>query len=330
MIDRPMNAAAFPRRSVPPTRRPQLRLAADVDAMSALQPDWALQYDQLARGSFFGSVQQARLPQLHLAAETLSKAARQRGRTQPGAIGFALGLSACGPSFFHGQRLGSGFLMIGRGDELDLTTPDDFQLIGMLVEEPLLADIWPRLYQLARPAWLGQRLVLPLPREAASLLRARHLGVLEGAVPDTDGRAAACLRDAILLEWLRVLPTHAEVPDLSAIDARRRLVGRACDFVLAAGDEPPTMLAVCRAVGASPRKLEYCFRSVLGTSPSRYLRTMRLNAVRRELRLCGDPARTIQDIAARWGFWHMSAFAAAYRGQFGELPSRTRQQALAA
>lgn len=312
---------------MPLAARPQLRHADDADAMSALQPDWALQYDQLARGSFFGSVQQARLPQVHLAAETLSKAVRQRGRTQPGAIGFALGLSARGPSFFHGQRLDSGFLMIGRGDELDLTTPDDFHLIGMLVDEPLLADIWPRLYQQARPAWLGQRLVLPIPRESAWLLRARHLGVLEGAVPDTDGRAAACLRDAILLEWLRILPTHAEPADLPAIDARRKLVERACEFVLAAGDEPPTMLGVCRAVGASPRKLEYCFRGVLGTSPSRYLRTMRLNAVRRELRVGGDLPRTIQDIAARWGFWHMSAFAAAYRRQFGELPSRTRQRA---
>jgi len=36
------------------------------------------------------------------------------------------------------------------------------------------------------------------------------------------------------------------------------------------------LLALCRAVGASPRKLAYCFQDVLGMSPARYLRLMRL------------------------------------------------------
>jgi AraC family ethanolamine operon transcriptional activator len=31
----------------------------------------------------------------------------------------------------------------------------------------------------------------------------------------------------------------------------------------------------------------------------------------------------INEIANRWGFWHMSQFAADYRRFFGELPSET-------
>jgi len=31
----------------------------------------------------------------------------------------------------------------------------------------------------------------------------------------------------------------------------------------------------------------------------------------------------VQDIAARWGFWHLSHFANDYRRMFGELPSET-------
>lgn len=56
-------------------------------------------------------------------------------------------------------------------------------------------------------------------------------------------------------------------------------------------------------------------------SPVTYLRTMRLNRVRSELRQC--PASTVGDVAARWGFWHLSRFAREYRALFGELPSAT-------
>jgi len=48
---------------------------------------------------------------------------------------------------------------------------------------------------------------------------------------------------------------------------------------------------------------------------------MRLNGVKRELRR--GQGESVQDVAARWGFWHHGEFAAAYRRQFGELPSQT-------
>jgi len=46
-----------------------------------------------------------------------------------------------------------------------------------------------------------------------------------------------------------------------------------------------------------------------------YLRAMRLNGVRRMLK-AADPARdSVQDIAARWGFWH--PYVQNYRPHFG-------------
>jgi AraC family ethanolamine operon transcriptional activator len=74
------------------------------------------------------------------------------------------------------------------------------------------------------------------------------------------------------------------------------------------------------------RTLQNCFQEALGMSPASYLRTVRLNAVRRALRE-GPPATTIADTAARWGFWHMGHFSQEYKTLFGETPSQTRQQA---
>jgi AraC family ethanolamine operon transcriptional activator len=87
------------------------------------------------------------------------------------------------------------------------------------------------------------------------------------------------------------------------------------------------MLELCSQVGASRRKLTYCFQDVLGTSPMQYLRAVRLNGVRRELR--SGEAAAVQDAAARWGFFHMGQFSTDYKKQFGELPSATLRAAAA-
>ena len=58
-------------------------------------------------------------------------------------------------------------------------------------------------------------------------------------------------------------------------------------------------------------------------SPGAYLRAVRLNSVRKQLRL-GDPQSTkISDIANACGFWHLGQFAADYKRHFGERPSET-------
>jgi AraC family ethanolamine operon transcriptional activator len=93
-------------------------------------------------------------------------------------------------------------------------------------------------------------------------------------------------------------------------------------------DEAISVPELCAATGVSRRALQYAFEDVLHLSPVTYLRAMRLNRVRAELLAgCAD---SVGDIAARWGFWHLSRFAAEYRELFGELPSATRTRAATA
>jgi AraC family ethanolamine operon transcriptional activator len=88
-------------------------------------------------------------------------------------------------------------------------------------------------------------------------------------------------------------------------------------------NEPHTVRDICRVANVSERTLQYAFRERFGISPKSYLMALRLNGIRRDLRRA-DPASTrITDLAIRWGFWHMSQFAADYRRFFGELPSNT-------
>ena len=62
---------------------------------------------------------------------------------------------------------------------------------------------------------------------------------------------------------------------------------------------------------------------VLGINPVAFLRAMRLNGVRRDLRSACSAGDCVQDVAARWGFWHLGHFVTDYKHMFGELPSQT-------
>lgn len=299
----------------------------DLDHLAAAQPGWQLQYEQLSAGRLQARVAQVQLPLLRLVQEHTSQALRQRGRFRPGEVGLALGTTHAAGGYFHGQRLDADAIMIGRGDELDLVTPADNLLVGVVVDAALLSEVWLALYRKPWSAWLDCQVVTPARSGMATIVRAQHLRVIDGVLAQpallADAKAAMRLRDTMLMDWLDAIPERVDVSGLKSAQQRRELVDRACSWVLQQPDDPPTLLAVCRSVGSSPRRLEYCFRDVLGISAHKYLRALRLNAVRRALKEPADGPRRIHDVAARWGFWHMGAFSAAYKQQFGELPSAT-------
>jgi len=296
----------------------------DVDAQAQAQPGWRQHYEQLSAGPFEGWVQHVQLPGLRLVREDSRRAVHQRGDLGQGAYGLALPLSASGPAIFNGQRVGPDDLMVGRGDALDLVTPEQFSLIAVVVDDGLLHPLWQRMYGKQPSAWIEQQLVLPARPAAAAAVRRLQLQALQELCADdspiTTETALLQLRDALLIEWIEALPERVDARELPTLAARKRLVEQACALMLAQADEPLSMLQVCRQVGASRRKLNYCFQDVLGTSPLKYLRALRLNGVRRDLR---GGACSVQQAAARWGFWQLGEFAAAYRRQFGELPSQT-------
>ncbi|WP_295780414.1 AraC family transcriptional regulator [uncultured Microbacterium sp.] len=100
-------------------------------------------------------------------------------------------------------------------------------------------------------------------------------------------------------------------------------VRRAKAFVEAHAAEPVALADIAQAARLSPRGLQYAFRAATGRTPMQYLRRVRLDAARAELRVADPSVETVAAIAARWGFSNLGRFAAMYRGEFGETPSTT-------
>ncbi|MCM2131302.1 helix-turn-helix domain-containing protein [Larsenimonas rhizosphaerae] len=116
--------------------------------------------------------------------------------------------------------------------------------------------------------------------------------------------------------------------DASNYRTRRYIVDYCQSLIHSRPDDPPSLMALCDQLKISRRTLQYSFQAEVGQSPVTYLRALRLNAVRRSL--LQDPTQRLADAAAGQGFFHQSYFCREYRRLFQELPSATRDRALAA
>lgn len=142
-----------------------------------------------------------------------------------------------------------------------------------------------------------------------------------GSHPLVSAAAGRLLAATALATFANTAVGDGSTPEMTA--AAPRVLRRAMAYIdeHAAGDV--SLADVAAACHVSVRALQLAFRRHLGTTPSAYLRRMRLEGVRRELRERDAEETTVTEVAARWGFAHPGRFAASYRDAFAELPSRT-------
>ncbi len=98
------------------------------------------------------------------------------------------------------------------------------------------------------------------------------------------------------------------------------------DYIQSLPNKDISIEMICSDTGINIRTLQRAFLEKYGVTPKSYLQSQRLNEAYKAL-LDSDPKTAkIRDIALSQGYWHMSQFAADYRRQFGELPSKTLAQ----
>jgi AraC family transcriptional regulator, glycine betaine-responsive activator len=108
---------------------------------------------------------------------------------------------------------------------------------------------------------------------------------------------------------------------LGSLSRREPRVAKAIRLMEERIDAPPSIEAIARRVGVTPRTLETLFRKSVGTTPGAYFLTLRLNAARR---LLVDARLSAAEIAVRTGFSSTSAFSRAFKARFGESPRAAR------
>lgn len=306
--------------------------STDVDEHCAALGRWRLSYDQISAGAFAGSFTQLSLPHVEVFREITSQQVRQYGQLGADSFGIGLPWRGNGEINCNGASVAGSQVIACIDAEVDMCTPRGFELRGVVMSAKLIEQLANALdVELPRAVWHQLR-VIETDEAAVARLRALLATIHDDLAPSafTDPAACSRLEDALLVEIMDMLPTARPCDVGRSAAARKRTVARACEMMLAFDDRPVSILDVCKAVGASPRKLGYCFQEVLGTSPMHYWRAMRLNRVRRDLKRRDGPLAGVYDVAVRHGFWHFSQFSLDYKRHFCELPSETLRRARAA
>ncbi|WP_341891934.1 helix-turn-helix domain-containing protein [Variovorax sp. YR752] len=305
-------------------------LANDVDEHAANLAGWQQRYDQLSRGAFRGEIAELWFDDVQVFRERTSHAVRQACSIRPGTVWCGVTLAHDG-SRIEGHLVGEGGVMVsGNPAEFELSTPDRHDILGIVASRTSLHEVAQALGTalngdaLEHPTWLA------CPPEArAQLVHGLSQLVGEGVAGRNCHASAQSRRfaqHAVLESLLAVLATpQADSHECLSFERRRRLVRAACEATISQADAVPTVPDLCARLHVSRRTLQYAFETVAGTSPVLYLRALRLNAVRRDLR--AGRATKVQDAAARHGFWSLSQFSSDYRQQFAERPSQTLERA---
>ena len=312
----------------------QIDRFSDVHAHAQSLRSWRQTYSQISAGTLDSSLHQVTTPRAHLFREQMNQRVVQHGVAPAGHVCFAVPISAPGRVCMQGRDAddNSVFLLQG-GDEFMFHMPNGMDMLSMTFERTLYDEVVALLGAQTDFDKLLRQSVIQVPTRRLQHARRRMVAMFSEAVHTREMAGSSEhereLERAMLEELLLLIadPSSTGRPR-DTQSAHSFIVDRCHHIAVADGSAAPSVIELCQQLHVSRRTVQNSFRNVAETTPLHYLRSLRLNGVRRELTSTVPTKVSIGDAAARWGFFHLSHFAADYQELFGELPSQTRRLAV--
>ena len=292
-------------------------------------------YEQVERGPFRGRITELLLDSVHILRDQVFNPIGYAGPAWTGSHVFFSFLPSAGAAFLHGRQVGTNtILKYPRDHSLRAFCNGPIDCVAISVkDDAVMEEAARRTGEEISTASLRQALYVPHAELVgrfqqcgagmlAQVAEAPHL------MDDLEWRRA--VKQGVTQLLLEIIQSGTSAPQkLPPPSTRAYIVDKAIEYMHAYPNSLPVLSDVCRVVRASPRTLRYSFEEIVGVSPGHYMLSLRLRAVRRELRE-GEGAIGIHRVAQRHGFNHMGRFALFYQQAFGERPSDTCRHTSAA
>jgi AraC-like DNA-binding protein len=303
----------------------------DVHVHAAAVRDWHQTYSQITAGTLESSLMQLTGTRCHVFREQINQRVVQHGEAPKDKVCFAVPIATPGAIRMQGREADDRSIFFLRGgEEFMFHMPMGMDMLAITFERELFERTLLDMPEGDEISTLLRQPVIKVPPQRFADCRRRLLVMFSEALANDDlGNTVQREREleqAMLDELLQLM----SAPDC---DRRQRqgssthsyIVEKCHHLTMSAALNAPSVIDLCQRLQVSRRTVQNSFRSVAETTPLNYLRSVRLNGVRRELMSTRASDLSIGDAAANWGFFHLSHFAADYQELFGELPSQTRR-----
>lgn len=276
---------------------------------------------QLGSGQFRCSMVTNETEQVALFSDRFNKAFSMYLAPPADTVAFLISRSASGEFYASGENLGN--------EKLAILFPES----GADIVVPALIGSESFVIAKARFAELTETLCPTMARcETMEVFRGdtAELGSLRNELLYQASRSKAELTDedtdnliARVIGWLGSFAGGCDKERVRASVARTMIAKRAQEFIHDNYQSAIRIEDLCHVTNSSIRTLQKCFKYYFGITISDYLKTVRLEAARRELAATDPSHITVTKIALRNGFRHLGRFSVEFRRRYGESPSET-------
>ena len=302
----------------------------DFDEIASGFPGWDQRFIQIGGGPFRGRFVLAQIGRFQLFEAEGNRAILARVESSSRLCINSCTGTECG-SLWRGRTLRPGMINIRRpGEPMDHRGSEDYRTTGLIADAELVHRVAASLHGVNAESILRRSVATIDPQRCATLDRSLRSALIR-LEPREDSEVRARDVEESLVEWLsavlgNLLPDgDRESPSLGP-QRRAWVVREAEDYMSTYLDRPMTLLEICEVLGVSERTLIYAFRERIGLSPKAYLKSLKLNRLRQDLKTADPREQSVHQLARTWGFDHPGALAADYRRLFGELPRQTLER----
>lgn len=305
------------------------RDSQDVLEHAEALPFWSQDYTQLGRGSFTGSIMSLTGRNIQVFRESMNRAVDQIASAPEGTYVIGIPTILKGDAMWGGEQVKADSLIsLDKNAELLFRTSALSEITVAVISGQHFEDYAEQVEDIQ----LGRLMDNVNPVEIIpanvthSLFSTINNSVNYISKNDDHQNIEPMLRhfeDNLMATCLEALVHGSERKEKRyGQRIHRYIVNRVRELTLSSEGECFTIGEICINLCISRRTLNHAFTRVLGFTPVEYMRNLRLQRIRSELQLFPYET-TIANVAAKWGFWHMSLFSRYYRELFGESPSET-------
>ncbi|SEI18446.1 helix-turn-helix domain-containing protein [Pseudomonas asplenii] len=307
----------------------------DIHVHAATVQQWSQDYSQLTAGSAESSLMQLTTADSHLFLERINQRVVQHGVSPRGKMCFAVPINVPGSIRMQGREVDdSSLFFLHGGEEFMFHMPMGMELLSITFERELFEQALERTASAKELKLLLRQPVIRVSPQRFTQARSRLLALFSQALTQEDLDSTPdrelALEQAMLGELLQLMTDPACDKQQRIPSSTRSFIVEKCHRMATAQMiNVPSVTELCQRLQVSRRTIQNSFHSVAEMTPLNYLRSVRLNGVRRTLMSTRAADLSIGDAAAQWGFYHLSHFAAQYQALFAELPSHTARATLA-